>query len=78
MANKIGGESYSEKIAVSSFGWTLPIMIALTHDETAAFYNRQKVEVYVCNSDYRGSYAQCTKEQAPSMESLKITLQAES
>lgn len=77
MGNKIGGQSYDEQIAQSTFGWTMPITIALTQAETAAFYNREKIELYVFNSDYRGSYAQCTKEQAPSMESLKITVQAE-
>jgi len=78
MGRKIGGESYSEHIAESTFGWTMPISIGLTYEETAAFYNREKVEVYIYSSDYQTGYAQCTKEQAPSMESLKITLQAES
>jgi hypothetical protein len=49
----------------------------LTHEQTAAFYDRQEVKVYVYNVDYLGSYAQCTEEQAKSMEAIKITLKAE-
>jgi hypothetical protein len=78
IGSKIEGVSYSDRIAESTFGWSfLGESFALTHAQTEAFYARQPVEIYLYNSDYLGSYASCTKEQAASLESIKITLQAE-
>ena len=78
VGNKIDAEEYSERIAESTFGWSIPSgPVALTYEQTQAFYDRQPVELYIYNVDNNGGYAVCTAEEAASRESLKITLQAE-
>jgi hypothetical protein len=78
IGNKITSEDYSERIAESTFGWSIPSgPVALTYEQTQAFYDRQPVEIYISMVDYLGSYVVCTAAEAASRESLKITLQAE-
>lgn len=78
IGNKLSSQQYSERIAESTFGWSIPSCpVALTYEQTQAFYDRQPVELYIYNVDNNGGYAVCTAEEAASRESLKITLQAE-